>query len=281
MNCSQEIGKDNMDNTGNIYGYGRISTPKQKSDRQERNIRNAYPTVIRIFIDAYTGRTLLRPEWNKLYRLVKCGDTIVFDEVSRMSRNAEEGFQVYKDLYERGINLVFLKEPHINTESYERALKGAINIEVKSGDEATDSLVNDIMKAVNRFMMIKLEQDIYSAFEEAQREVDYLRQRTKEGIVSAHLNGKTSGRRKGEPQITKKSIESKKRILKYSKDFFGTNTDIDVIKIIGISRNTYYKYKKELGIECIQLDGALVSHSDKKGNDEIIDYAKKLMENVV
>ena len=231
---------------GNIYGYARVSTPKQKIERQVRNIEKVYPDVMRFFVDSYTGRTLERPEWNKLYKIVKSDDTIVFDEVSRMSRNAEEGFRVYKDLYEKGVNLIFLKEPNINTDSYKKALAGAINIEVNSGDQAADGLVNDIMKAVNRFMMIKLEQDIYSAFAEAQREVDYLSQRTKEGILTAQLNGKKSGRRKGEPQITKKAIESKKKILKYSKAFNGSNTDKEVIRIIGISRNSYYKYKREL-----------------------------------
>ena len=33
---------------------------------------------------------------------------------------------------------------------------------------------------------------------------------------------------------------------KYSKDFKGNLKDIEVIKLIGISRNTYYKYKNEL-----------------------------------
>lgn len=65
-----------------VYGYCRIST---KQDR---------------------------PEWNKLYKKAKAGDTIIFDSVSRMSRNADEGFCLYEELYNKGIELVFLKEPH-------------------------------------------------------------------------------------------------------------------------------------------------------------------------
>ena len=72
----------------------------------------------------FTGTTTDRPQWNKLYSKAKDGDTIIFDSVSRMSRNAEEGFKAYEDLYNRGVNHVFLKEPHINTQTYKQQLKG-------------------------------------------------------------------------------------------------------------------------------------------------------------
>ena len=45
---------------------------------------------------------------------------------------------------------------------------------------------------------------------------------------------------------TKKSKEVKQIIIKHSKDFNGTLTDIDVMKLAGVARKTYYKYKKEL-----------------------------------
>ena len=95
----------------NIYGYCRISTAKQSIDRQIRNIKAAYPTA-HIVQEAYTGTSIFRPEWLKLYRILKSGDMVVFDSVSRMSRNAEEGFTLYEDLYYKGIRLVFLKEHH-------------------------------------------------------------------------------------------------------------------------------------------------------------------------
>ena len=82
------------------YGYCRISQRKQSIDRQIRNIKASYPEAI-IIQEAYTGTTIDRKEWNKLYKLVKAGDTIIFDSVSRMSRNAEEGFKAYEELYSR------------------------------------------------------------------------------------------------------------------------------------------------------------------------------------
>ena len=87
-----------------IYGYCRISTAKQSIDRQIRNIKAEYPTA-HIVQEAYTGTSIFRPEWLKLYRVLKAGDTVVFDSVSRMSRNAEEGFALYEDLYHKRLHV--------------------------------------------------------------------------------------------------------------------------------------------------------------------------------
>lgn len=228
-----------------IYGYCRISTKKQSIDRQIRNIKREFPTAI-ILTEAFTGTKLDRPEWNKLNRKLKYGDTIVFDEVSRMSRNAKEGFALYQRLFNIGINLVFLKEPHMNTDSYKEAMQGIFNTEIQSGDKATDDLVNSIMVAVNKFMMNKVEKDIYKAFEQAQKEVDYLHQRTKEGIETARLNGKQIGLEKGTKLTTKKSLVAKEVIKKHNKDFGGSLSNEDTWKLAGISKMTFYKYKNEL-----------------------------------
>ena len=228
-----------------IYGYCRISTKKQSIDRQIRNIKREFPTAI-ILTEAFTGTKLDRPEWNKLNRKLKYGDTIVFDEVSRMSRNAKEGFALYQRLFNIGINLVFLKEPHMNTDSYKEAMQGIFSTEIQSGDKATDDLVNSIMAAVTKFMMNKVEKDIYKAFEQAQKEVDYLHQRTKEGIETARLNGKQIGLEKGTKLTTKKSLVAKEVIKKHNKDFGGSLSNEDTWKLAGISKMTFYKYKNEL-----------------------------------
>ena len=104
------------------YGYTRISKPKQSIDRQIRNIKAAFPNAV-IIQEVYTRTSLNRKEWIKLYNKVKSGDTIIFDSVSRMSGNAVDGFAAYEELYNKGVNLVFLKEPHINTDTYKAALE--------------------------------------------------------------------------------------------------------------------------------------------------------------
>jgi DNA invertase Pin-like site-specific DNA recombinase len=225
------------------YGYCRISTPKQNIDRQERNILQAYPSA-HIIKEVYTGtKTTGRKEWNKLYRIVKQEAatkevTIIFDSVSRMSRNADEGFTLYEELFNLGISLVFLKEPHINTGTY----KNAINIDI----QMTGTNADILLKAVKEYLMQLAKEQIRIAFEQAEKEVLDLHQRTSEGIKTAKLNGKQIGRIKGNKYITKKETAAKEIILKNSKDFNGTNTDSEVMKIAGISRNSYYKYKAEL-----------------------------------
>lgn len=223
---------------GKIYSYNRISTNKQSIDRQIRNAKELYPNAI-IVEEVFTGTKIYnRPKWNDLVKKVKAGDTIVFDSVSRMSRNAEEGFATYKELFDKGIELVFIKEPHINTETYKKALTGGI--------ELTGTMVDSILEGINKYLLALAEQQIKLAFEQSEKEVKDLQQRTKEGIETARLNGKQIGLEKGTKLTTKKSIEAKDQIIKYSKDFKGTLKDTEVIKLVGISRNSYYKYKKEL-----------------------------------
>ena len=220
-----------------IYGYCRISQKKQSIERQIRNIKEAYPSAIMIE-EAFTGTKIDRPEWNKLYAKAKSGDTIVFDSVSRMSRNADEGFNTYEELYNRGVNLVFLKEKHINTDTYKKSLTGLISM--------TNTNVDLILEGINKYLLSLAKEQIRIAFDQAEKEVADLHQRTREGIETAKLSGKKIGKSKGDTWETKKSKEAKQIILKHSKDFNGTLTDVDVIKLAGIARKTYYKYKKEL-----------------------------------
>lgn len=227
------------------YGYCRISTPAQSIDRQIRNIAAAHPSA-KIIEETYTGTTTARPKWEQLRRKLRTGDTVIFDSVSRMSRNAAEGFTLYRELYAQGIELVFLKEPHINTETYKQAIARQTQATVDTGDAAADKMVNAILNAITEYTMHLAEQQIKLAFDQAQKEVDDLRQRTREGMETARQNGKQIGAVEGVKLTTKKSIAAKEIIRKHSKDFSGTLSDVDVMKLCGIARNSYYKYKREL-----------------------------------
>ena len=223
------------------YGYARVSTLKQNIARQVENIKELYPDAL-ILTESYTGTKMERPAWTKLYKRLKAGDTVVFDEVSRMSRNAEEGYAVY----ERGVNLVFLKEPYINTDVYRSAAQRRIDATISTGNAATDAFTASILDAVNRLLMDLARQQITAAFEQAQAEVDHLHRRTSEGVRRAQAEGKQVGRAAGSTIVTKKSIAGKEAIRKYSRDFDGTLTDKDAMVLAGLARNTYYKYKREM-----------------------------------
>lgn len=221
-----------------VYGYCRISTAKQSIERQIRNITKEYPTV-KIVQEVFTGtKTEGREEWAKLYRTVKDGDTIVFDSVSRMSRDAAEGFKLYEELFQRGITLVFLKEPHINTETYKKALQGGI--------PTTGTNVDFILEGVNKYLLALAKEQIFLAFEQAEKEVQDLHQRTSEGIETARLAGKQIGQKPGAKLVTKKSLEKKAVIKAHCKDFGGSLSDAECMALTGLSRNTFYKYKRQL-----------------------------------
>ena len=221
-----------------IYGYVRVSTDKQNIDRQIRNIL-ALDASAKIYQEIFTGtKTTGRHEFQKLLNKVQSGDTIIFDSVSRMSRNASEGFELYKKLFDDGVNLVFINEPYINTDVYKAPRDVLVPM--------TNTDVDLILAGVNQYLVKLAEKQVELAFEQAQKERDDLSERTRQGLQTAKLNGKQLGRAKGTVVVTKKSDESKKKILKYSKAFGGDLSDKDLIKLLGIDKNTYYKYKKEL-----------------------------------
>lgn len=78
---------------------------------------------------------------------VKSGDTIIFDSVSRMSGDASEGFAAYEELYRKGVILIFLKEPHINTDTYKQALENNVQL--------TGSHVDYILEGINKYLILK------------------------------------------------------------------------------------------------------------------------------
>lgn len=235
---------------GKTYGYARVSTRSQKLDRQTDNILSEAPEAV-IFTEKFTGTTTDRPEWKKLLKLVREGDTIIFDEASRMSRNAEEGFRQYTELFEKGVELVFIKEPHINTSVYRKALETEIEA---TGNEVADCFI----EATNKVLKILQRQQIEIAFAHSQKERDFISQRVKEGIAESqrryaeeeakgipHTKEK-QGRPAGKAYETKKAVKAKEVIRTHSKDFGGSLNDADCMKLAGLARNTYYKYKKEI-----------------------------------
>lgn len=222
-----------------IYGYSRISTIKQSITRQNRNILDLYPGAD-IKQEVFTGTAADRPVWAKLLKVVKEGDTIVFDSVSRMSRNAMDGVKDYMELFDKGVELVFIKEPHINTAIYKQQLDNA-----KLG--ATDNdIVNAVLEGVEKALKLLAIQQIELAFQQSEKEVMDLRQRTKEGLITAKANGKQIGRAVGATFETKKAKDSKAKIVKLSKSFDGTLKDAEVIDLLNIDRGTYYRYKKQI-----------------------------------
>ena len=208
-----------------IYAYCRVSTPHQRLERQITNITELYPKAT-IFREFYTGTTQNRPNWERLMTQIKKEDTIVFDSVSRMSRNAAEGFKDYKMLYESGVNLIFLNEPLINTSVFDSTKNNLLNINIETGNTAVDDFFKGNVQLINNFMMALAEQQIKAAFEQSEKEVTDLHSRISQGMREAKKNGVKIGLPQGTTLTTKKALACTAIIKKHSKDFGGSLDDL-------------------------------------------------------
>lgn len=228
-----------------IYGYARISTKKQSLERQIENLKNYNQDII-IFKEIYTGtKTDERVIYQRLKNKLMPGDTLVFDSVSRMSRNAGEGVKEYFDLLDKGVNLVFLKEQYINSEVYQEQAQISEALTVEDKD-----LNDTLIKGLREYLTRLAKKQIKIAFDQSEKEVMDLRKRTSEALqIKKITEGATLGRRPGAKIETKKAKEMKEKIKKMSKDFNGTLKDAEIIEILKIARNSYYKYKKTLKLE--------------------------------
>lgn len=259
-----------------IVGYARVSTPKQNLDRQITNLKAAYPDIV-VISEVYTGSTDNRPKWNKLLRQCRAGivDKLVFDEVSRFSRNAEEAIQEYKELYNLGIELEFLKEPHINSSIYRQASERKINIDTNQMDNETARLIDTVISGLNDYLMAVAEKQIFLAFEHAQKEREFLAQRTSEGLKQAKLMGSKVGRQKGDKVVSKKQKRAKRIIRKYYKIFdTGFLNARQTYTLANITKTTFYRYLKDMRDEdakkgIIWSDEMLDIEDDKKKNTQI------------
>lgn len=228
------------------YGYCRVSTKKQSLERQIKNILK-YDNKAKLYTEKYTGTTIDRVEFNKLLKVIKSGDTIIFDSVSRMSRTAEEGTELYFNLMSKGVNLVFLNEPYINTDTYKQSLENEI---ATVGNEIADMYI----ETTNRVLRLLATKQIRIAFDQAEKEVKDIQERVKQGMRESGASEKISASKTDSKYTTKKSLEKKEKILKLSKSFNGSLTDVELLELLAINRNTLYKYKKELREEMCCID---------------------------
>lgn len=258
---------------GRTFFYARVSTKQQKLERQEENFRRAYPDIQLIkdgkkknlYADKYTGTTNNREEWQKLRRRARKGDTIVFDSVSRMSRNAKEGVETYMNLFDKGVNLVFLKESTINTDVYRAELEKSLDMakianreDNTEGKDYINTFIDKLVEALVDLFRNLATAQIEKAFEQAEKEVLDLRQRTSEGMQRAIAKGHIPGQKKGNgaKKATMKFADNKVLIIKLSTDFEGNMRDKEVMEQLRLSRNTYYKYKRIIKEELDHLEKA-------------------------
>lgn len=218
---------------GNYFGYMRISTKEerglQKFSRQESALakyaKENSVEFIYIAKEDESGKSFEnRSEWNRLEKLVQSGDTIVFKDISRFTREAEKGYSKYMELLEKGVDLIFIDNQTISTYYIKKLLNVAKqqNLVAKTSLESTVKLL----------LIVELDR--------VEQERKILIKRISDGIKAS---GKTSGRKVG--TLDKLTDELKADIEAYLSD--RTIKAVDIMHKHGISRNTLKKYAKIVG----------------------------------
>ncbi|MDC2867297.1 recombinase family protein [Bacillus sp. BP-3] len=193
------------------FGYVRVSSRDQNEERQIQNMKDLGIEDRDIFIDKESGKNMERESYQMLKRLVRTGDTIVFDSLTRLGRNMNDTLEEFRYYEKHKVNLQFIKEPYIN-----------VNY---TGESTNDVIQSAIQKATLT---------ILSAFAEKER-ID-IKQRQAEGIALARKQGKHLGRPPVE--ITEEFIEA------YKEWKSGSITAVGAMKKYGIKRSSFYKLAK-------------------------------------
>jgi len=213
----------------NIYSYMRISTSeergKQKFGRQEKSLQ-AYADNNNIeylleFKDDCSAKDFNRPQWKKLEKLLQQGDTVVFKDISRFTRQAEEGYNKYMELMNKGINLVFIDNMTVSTDYIKNLcnVANSHNLVVKTALDSTIKLL----------LIVELDR--------VEQERLIFINRVKQGIQASE---KKSGRTVG--NLDKMTDELRTDIKEFLRN--RNIKQVDLMKTHNISRNTLKKYIK-------------------------------------
>ncbi len=207
------------------FSYSRISTDeeKQRFNRQEKALSKYAQEhgikYFREFRDECSGSTFDRPEFKEMDAHLQNGDTVVMKDLSRFTREAENGYKKYMQWLNKGINIVFIDNPTISSDYIRQMISTA---------EQQDLVTKTAMEAIIKLLLIV-------ELDRAQKHREYISKAIKDGIEASN---KKSGRKEG--QLDKMTDELQNDIILYLSD--RSITQIELMKKHEISRNTLKKY---------------------------------------
>jgi DNA invertase Pin-like site-specific DNA recombinase len=211
---------------GNYYSYKRISTDteRQNFNRQIKSLEKYAADHNIEYVVEFTEEKSAknfsdRPQFLKLDKILQSGDTVVFKDLSRFTREAENGYKKYMDWMNCGINMVFLDNPTVSTDYIRQMMQTA-----SEQDIVTKTAMESIIK-----LLIIVELD------RGEKQRLYISKSIKDGIAASN---KKSGRKAG--QLDKMTDELKSDI-----DYYLNNRNVTQIELMNrhnISRNTLKKY---------------------------------------
>ena len=212
----------------NYFAYMRISTKeergKQKYTRQENSLQRYARTknidYVFEFKEDASGKSFTnRSEWNRLEKIIQPNDTIVFKDITRFTRESENGYIKYMELIAKGINLIFLDNPTLSTDYIKELISTAKNM-------------NFLEKTINEMLVKVL---LAAELTRAEQERLTISQRTKDGMAASPNK---AGRKVG--QLDKMTEALENDIRRYLTD--RSIKQVDLMNKYKISRNTLKKY---------------------------------------
>lgn len=109
-----------------VYGYVRVSSPDQNEARQIRALSHLHIPAKNIHIDKQSGKDFHRPQYTRLMRRLKEGDTLVIKSIDRLGRNYGKILEQWRHItLEKGAAIMVLDMPLLNTHQ-ERDLTGRL-----------------------------------------------------------------------------------------------------------------------------------------------------------
>lgn len=196
-----------------IFAYVRVSSKDQNIERQLQAVREYQGGISDecIYIDKESGKDFNREQYQELKKILRKGDTLIIKELDRLGRNMEAMKEEWNELLRRGVNIIVLDTPILNT----------IN---KSDLEK--NLISNIVFELLSYM--------------AEKERLKNKQRQAEGIAIAKEQGKYTGREKGTTRVSPKDFEKVYRQWKEDKI-----TVVQAVKLLDYkSRTSFYNMVK-------------------------------------
>ena len=195
------------------YGYIRVSTAEQNEDRQLLAMQDIGISLDKIYIDKQSGKDFNRPQYKKLMRKLKSGDTLYIKSIDRLGRNYEEIQNQWRIITkEKKVDIVVIDMPLLDTRRDKNLL---------------GTFISDIVLQLLSFV--------------AENERVNIRQRQREGIAAARKRGVRFGRpRKIMPPDFYESIERWK-----AKEI----SVQEILEIYEISESTFFRRLREYSMK--------------------------------
>ena len=194
----------------NVYGYVRVSSKDQCTDRQLLALRDAKVPDQNIFVDKQSGKNFDRPQYRKLLKKLKENDLLIIKSIDRMGRNYEEILEQWRIITrEKKADIAILDMPLLNTCKKQKGLTG--------------TFIADLVLQILSYV--------------AQTERESIRLRQKEGIQAAKIRGVRFGR-------PRKEIPPQFPGL-FQKWQSGEISGREAARMLGVSHKTFFLWTRK------------------------------------